>query len=207
MEGKAPRYNSENSSLWVNSGDEPIVAYGPREEQINQYLAENKDKELLKRPEVKLGYYPPDEQGKRKAFMGRIATYLPDKTMTTDQLGSHFGHDRHDMDGRGKLIIQANMEMSAGGGRGEARHSIGERAVLMALHYDNYNGRSYSGDFNKDLKYIELIDEPKPDLGSNEMVKSDGTIPVDDGMMSQHEAVDMTKQQRHSNPDNEVLAA
>lgn len=207
MEGKTPRYSSENSSLWVNSGDEPIVAYGPRKNQINQYLEENKDKTLMERPEIKLGYYPPDEQGEQKAFMGRIATYLPDKTMTTDQLGPHFGHVQHDMEGRGKLVIQANMEMSADGGRGEARHSIGERAVVLALHYDNYNGQSFSGDFNKDLEYVELMDESKPESGSDKLIKSDGTIPVHDGMMSQHGAVDIAKRQQHSNPDNEVLAA
>lgn len=202
-----PRYSSENSSLWVNPDDEPIVAYGPRESQINQYLEENEDKTLMERPEIKLGYYPPDEQGKRKAFMGRIAAYLPDQTMTTDQLGPHLGHVSHDIDGRGKLIIQANMEMTSDGGRGEARHSIGERAVVLALHYDNHNGQSFSGNFGKDLEYVELMDESKPDLGSSEMIKSNGTIPVDDSMMSQHGSVDMTRRQQYGNPDNKVLAA
>lgn len=207
---KQPAGDKENrASLWIADNDKPIVDYGPRRQQIDEYLKEYGDKPMSERPEIKLGYYPPDVNGKRRAFVGKIATYTPDRTMAMTGLGPHLSKlPTAPMPGRGTLLIQTNLEMeTAGGLRGEARHSIGEQAIMMALHYNSDGGRSFSGNVNEDTKVVALLNQPAevPDT-----YRSDGeggfipVVPAD----SDNPDSDMSKfTDKVASVSNNVLAA
>lgn len=167
---KQPAGNENRASLWIADNDKPIVDYGPRRKEIDEYLKENAGKPLSERPDIKLGYYPADGNGDRKQFMGKIAMFVPDQTMPTTDLGPHLSRwAPQSMTGRGMLYIQTDLEIemkSQSRRWGDTRHSVGKQAVIMSLHYNNYQGKSYSGDINDDIEELALLDQPAevPDI-------------------------------------------
>lgn len=146
--------------LEIAPQDQPVIDYGPRTRDLNRYLNDYKSTRVENRPDVRLGYYPDENASRRRSFMGKIALFEPDLTLPTDGLGPWMGNLRHAMDDRGVLLVQTKMEVSVEGSlAGEVKHSIGERAVWLALHYDNLHGRLLHNDFNQDLIGVQLVDD------------------------------------------------